>query len=334
MVKVDPNYYLQFNGGIILCEYSEKECTKHYLEYNSKRKGVIIDKWTLFDAYPFLEDFDLKYYKEQNEGCGGLLTDAALYYHYINIGSKERYSVVFKELCFSLINTSPFMSIIPYPFNLTVVVYIDATSRHIPQVLQSIIDQSYCNFQLILVADDEIAENKAVSSALKTLADYDNRIVLTNSFTKNMVKGTHVLIHANNHISLPTRFAKMMTELTKVPHINKVKLVSNYITMSHLDNFKNVEVKNHHAIIHAMYATPYKKKKGEGYHEHLLINEFMVSAKVFRELKYDTFMVDFFNQYYGQEFTDIKQAFGFMEDNDAAKYHIFIKEILCIRPST
>jgi len=162
---------------------------EHFAKYGYYEVLQGVRSWSEFSSldeyleYQFLKNrgFDVDYYKENNKDINFENEDKYLL-HYIKYGKKEKRKAKFK---FGPILHNPFVSVIAINYN---------GQNDLPDFLESIKNQSYKNFELIIVDNNSSDESEKIIKEFIKTSDINVKFLQT---------GENLGFAAGNNYALP-----------------------------------------------------------------------------------------------------------------------------------
>ena len=247
----DWEFYIDFNSDIIqIFGNTQESALSHYKNYGSLENRITNEN-ILYKSYPLMKHFDTDYYLENNPDLIQL-SKFQLIKHYLIQGYSENRKINIFSSIFTYFNfdNNIIIKYNKYPL-ISIIIPIYNRSNLIVQCIQSLLNQSYTNLEIIIINDNS-TDNTL--DQLKQFLSNDKIIILSNNenygcYTSinlaiNMASGEYITIHGSDDFSLHNRFEILMNTMLE----NNLLMCGNYILRSHFSSFDNLDINNNKNI--------------------------------------------------------------------------------------
>lgn len=240
----DWEFYLQYNNDVqIIYGYNIHGAVLHYNEHG-KYEDRIYSENMLFKRYPSLVHFDWEYYRDNNSDLLNL-NRYKLYDHYINQGYKEKRNVFFSMPIFHYLCQNITVNSYVPKSKISVIMPVFNRHEHIENAINSIIHQSYENWELVVIDD---GSNDITKNVLKKYSSHEKITILTNEQNYGcytsinlglaLCNGDYITVHGSDDVSTFNRFKILLS----VAEQEKLLMVGNYILRTHFTTFDHIDV--------------------------------------------------------------------------------------------
>lgn len=242
----DWEFYLLFNGDVIKTfGYYKYAALMHY-NMHGKAENRIINENILFKSYPHMVHFDTDFYRENNKDLQSINNRFELINHYLFQGCNENRKIHFNTSIYPYFSfvSKEMIKVSEQPL-LTIIMPVYNRAELLSSAIDSILNQSYLNFELIIVDDNSNTDTKNIISKYNK---HEKITIMTNSINYgcytsinlalNLCNGDYITIHGSDDISFSDRYMKIIYNMMK----SKLLMCGNYIFRSHFDNFKHLNI--------------------------------------------------------------------------------------------
>jgi len=253
----DWEFYLLYNNDIISnFDNNEKEILEHYNKYG-RNENRIINEINLYKSYPFIKFFDWKYYFDNNLDLQIFKSKFQLYKHFLTQGYTENRNINFHSSIYSYFNLLQDTCIFNHKNipKISIIIPVYNTSKLLKSCINSILNQSYSNIEIIIIND---SSNDESLNIINEFENNDKIIILSNIINYgcytainnalHIASGDYITIHGSDDISLPNRFNILMSYILD----NNLLMCGNYILRSHLDIFDDINILNTRNIFNSI----------------------------------------------------------------------------------
>lgn len=257
ITNFDWKFYLEFNSDILdVYAPTEKQALEHYTSYGFKENRIIFESM-LFDQYPYLKNFDIEYYYDNNKDLQ-TLSKYKLLKHWITQGYSETRPINFFSSVFNCFNLNPekYLSIqIKTNPKVTIIIPVYNRCNSITKCVDSLLTQTYSNIEIIIVNDS------SEDNTLKELEKYSSNpsiIILSNlvnygcytsiNLALNLASGEYITIHGSDDVSFKYRIETMVKKMLDL----NLLMCGTYILRTHLNSFNTVDLSDPKKIFNSI----------------------------------------------------------------------------------
>jgi hypothetical protein len=250
----DWEFYLEYNTDVSECYgFCEDGAVSHYDAHGEDEKRIYSEEM-LYKSFPLMKVFDSEHYKSQNKDFV-YFTHYQAIKHYLTVGCQQNIDVHFT----SGLNI---LSDLPKPVKrgkakkideskkISVIMVIQDESETVQYAIDSILNQTYKNLEILVVDDDS---DKRTKSMLTQYARNPRVILLENESKMGylpsvdmalcMCSGEYVTVHGPDAISLPNRLEIITSKLNSQP------ILLSFVFESGLPIHERASMKSFHEIL-------------------------------------------------------------------------------------
>lgn len=341
IIDFDWEFYLLFNNDVTEIYGHNKYAAMLHYNVHGKDENRIHNEAMLFKSFPFMVHFDWEHYRNNNNDLKQITNRFKLINHYLYQGYKEDRSINFNTSIYPYFNFTrcPILSTQP---KLTVIMPVYNRCDLLKSTIDSIINQTYRNIELIIINDNSDDDSMDI---IEQYTHLPNVIILSNNnnygcyasinLALNLSSGDYITTHGSDDISFHDRYMKLMSIMVQ----KKLIMSGNYILRSHLSNFNNIDIYNTKDIF-AKVITQNLANKNHTYEcckPLVSLGTLIYHKSVFNKLgKYENvrkggdmiYFEKFLNKYEGVTFTDLDCSHRYLTKYNKGIHYEIIDEIL------
>jgi len=338
----DWEFYLQYHADVKeIFGYNRYAALLHYIDHG-KTEDRVYSESMLFQRYPFLKCFDTDFYKANNQDLQSL-TKYLLMDHYIHQGYKENRKISFSTPIFNylqpiqipVVTESPLISIILPVYN---------RPEYLIDSIQSIIQQSYANWELFIVDDGSDEKTK---QTLNLFSTNPKITILTNdsnygcyvsiNMALGLCNGDYITVHGSDDVSLVHR----LTLLTNLATTKNLLMVGNYFLRTHFKTFDHMDYNNNLFGQIVTQKLDSVKHNNECCRPLVSLGTLMYHKSVFKTIGYYenirkggdmVFFEKFLAKYEGIKFTELDCSHRYLTKCNKGNTYGTVEEILYLSP--
>lgn len=329
---MDQDFYISFHRDVE--KVYGKNAIEHYKKHGKNEKRII-SLQDLYSRHPLLKYFNIEYYKNQVKNKD--LNDINLLSHFLN--SNENFNFKIEKYGFNLEKSNIITLLNPKKISVLLAVY--NSEKTIESSINSILNQSYKNIELIIIND---CSTDYTGEIIEKYKKHPNVFIVNNSenygryislnIGMNFCKGDFITTHDADDISLYDRYEKLVNIFSNNPN---VYMVSNLMLRTFSTKFNT---NNNVDVIKTVIKEDVSKENKENIYNAMPgFGMLMFKKNIFKSLgNYecirkgaDMIMFEkFMYRYENIKFRENECSHRYLYNNPVGKHYIINEEILYV----